>query len=114
MTYRRVLPRDLFNEANLLKCYAQLWIALENTRPCLGRFGEDDVSDFNIAQDPSDGSIRVANLTFLLAGRPRRLFRPLNSREPWPLWLRLDEDDVRVFDDDGKLSPEMLKVLQCR
>ncbi len=32
MTYKRVIPRDLFNEANLLKCYGALWIALDNAR----------------------------------------------------------------------------------
>lgn len=28
-TYIRVLPRDLFNEADLLKCVARLWILLD-------------------------------------------------------------------------------------
>ena len=27
--YNRVIPRDLFNEANLLKCMGQLYLCLE-------------------------------------------------------------------------------------
>jgi hypothetical protein len=30
MGYTRVIPRDLFNEANLLKCIGGLYIALEH------------------------------------------------------------------------------------
>jgi len=29
MSYTRVIPRDLFNEANLLKCYGQIYIEVE-------------------------------------------------------------------------------------
>ena len=29
MTYRRVIPRDLFNEGNLLKCLGKLYVQAE-------------------------------------------------------------------------------------
>lgn len=30
--YIRVVPRDLFNEGDLLKCYGRLWILLDERR----------------------------------------------------------------------------------
>lgn len=37
MSYFRVIPRDLFNEASLLKCYGRLAILLDDMRSPLGR-----------------------------------------------------------------------------
>ncbi len=31
--YARVIPRDLFNEANLLKCFGNLYLRLEVFEP---------------------------------------------------------------------------------
>jgi hypothetical protein len=37
VSYFRVIPRDLFNEASLLKCYGRLAILLDDMRSPLGR-----------------------------------------------------------------------------
>ena len=57
MSYIRVIPRDLFNEANLLKCHGQLVIHLEGRLPNAG-FPED-VSRFEVEQDPNSGAIYI-------------------------------------------------------
>lgn len=106
MSYSRVIPRDLFNEASLLKCLGHLALQINGDPRHKASLSEGDGSAFQIEQDPSDGSIYVANLPFEISGKPAQLYRPLNSREPWPLWLRLDDDDVPVFDLDGCLSRE--------
>lgn len=115
MTYRRVLPRDLFNEGDLLKMLGRLWILLQETPGHDARIVEEEVHRFDIVQDESSGAIRVANLTFEVAGRPYRLERPLNSRSAWSLWLTCEDDDdfeeVRVFDEQGDLSEEMRNLL---
>lgn len=114
MTYRRTLPRDLFNEADLLKMLGRLWIALDETPGHDARFAEEDVDSFEIVQDPSSGAIRVANLTLEISGQAHRLERPLNARTPWPLWLFRDDDEdleIRVFDEQGALSTDMLALL---
>jgi hypothetical protein len=115
--YIRVIPRDLFNEASLLKCLGTLYIALENVPDCdQAEFAVGDVDSFDIHQDSNDGSIYVANLPFVVAGRACHLSRPLNSRQPWPLWLSdRDNDDfdrIEVFNEQGKLSSDMLAFLK--
>jgi hypothetical protein len=113
MNYIRVLPRDLFNEANLLKCLGQLWIAIDGLDGA--GFLVDDVSRFEIEQDQNDGSLYVANLLFALRARLVHLSRPLNSRAPWPLYLAIPEDPdfdvIAVFNDDGSLSDDMLRAM---
>lgn len=115
MTYIRVLPRDLFNEANLLKCLGALWICLDGYGTA-ARFDVEDAPVFDIQQDEGDGSISVANLPFSVGGRRCHLSRPLNSRHPWPLYLSMpdnpDFEVIAVFDDDGGLSDAMLDLIQ--
>ena len=107
MSYVRVLPHDLFNEANLLKCIGALWIKLEGHHHA--RFDQDDVPRFAIEQDDDDGSLTVANITLTIHGRRYYFRRPLNSRAPWPIYIREsgEWDDIPVFTDAGDLSPEM-------
>jgi hypothetical protein len=99
MNYYRVLPRDLFNEANLLKCLGRLSLLIHDGKlprwDCL-----HDGGAFDIEQDESDGSLFVKNVRFTVGGHPIHLYRPLNSREPWPL---LTEDCEPVFDDEGNV-----------
>lgn len=109
MTYRRVLPRDLFNESSLLKCYGRLWIALDQAG--LARFSEDDMGRFEIEQRESDGSIYIANLKLHARGETYLLTRPLNSRRSWPLYAEPvdgDGDPIEVFDNQGGLSEEFV------
>lgn len=109
--YRRVLPRDLFNEANLLKCLGRLWIVLDDRRGHTARIVEEDVPAFDIVQNEATGGIYVRNLTFAVGGREFDLERPLNSRQPWPLYVSAADDpdfeEIAVFDDGGQLTPEM-------
>jgi hypothetical protein len=112
--YIRVLPRDLFNEANLLKCLGALWIAVENSDKA--RFTVDDVDQFDIRQSDSDGSTYVANAPFEIEGEGYHLFRPMNSREAWPLLAVISNDDdadcISVFNDDGTLSDDMKALIR--
>lgn len=113
MSYQRVIPRDLFNEGDLLNCLGRLWIKLDEYPVLKQRaefhgpaYGSDP---FYIDQDPSDGSINCTNVDLLLDGSETViLFRPLNARNKWPLWARFQDDDVRVFDEDGELTREFV------
>jgi len=115
MSYIRVIPRDLFNEADLLKCLGRLWILLDETRghdATVGdASGEHDGTAFDIVQDESDGSIYVANVPFRIGRSEYTLFRPLNARSPWPLYIHHNFNDIRVFDEDGKLSGQFQALI---
>ena len=116
MKYHRVMPRDLFNEANLLKCLGQLsLIILDGMAPeGLSLTEPGDGCGFEVSMDPSDGSISVEAVQLRVAGRGTfGLRRDLNARDPWPLYV-VDEDaendtEIRVFDDGGKLSADFLE-----
>lgn len=119
MTYCRVIPRDLFNEADLLKCLGRLYIELENTRDHTAELCDEmgQREGFKIEQNEDSGAIYCTNAVLRIGGQRCRLERPLNSREPWPLWLEGIGDDPdfeaeRVFTDEGKLSPEFLALIQ--
>lgn len=116
MSYIRVLPRDLFNEASLLKCYGRLWIILDERRGHSARFVTEDVDHFGIVQRQEDGSLFISNVEFTIAGRRYLLTRPLNSREDWPLYVEdiddMDAEPVEVFNSMGYLSPGMCHLIQ--
>lgn len=115
MTYRRVIPRDLFNEANLLKCLGALYISLDGDAAHFATFVQDDLPSFIIEQNMDDGSISVVNIGFHIKGVPYELIRPLNSRRPWPLYCRdltSGADDVPVFTEQGTLTMEFTKLIR--
>lgn len=115
MSYQRVIPRDLFNEANLLKCYGQLYIATEgNPR---ARFTEEFPDSFDVVQRADDGFLLIENLPFRIGIYNYNLVRPLNSRESWPLYAERigdpDWESIAVFDESGKLTPEMKDLVSA-
>lgn len=116
MSYRHVIPRDLFNEANLLKCYGQLWILLDTKsypNVILEYPQEGEIATFDIRQNESSGGIYIRNVHLMVGGQYVHLERPLNSREKHPLYATTwDDDVVAVFDKNGDLSEEMHKLLQ--
>lgn len=102
MTYMRVIPRDLFNEASLLKCIGQLVLLIHDNQIKDIKF-EHNGESFDIVQNEMDGSIYVENVEFFrLNGKRLHFSRPLNSRQPWPLYLEIDGGEYEVFNDEGK------------
>jgi len=118
MTYKRVIPRDLFNEASLLKMLGALWIKLDAMGPrcragfdCMAYTG----AAFDVEQDEASGAIYCPRIPLSVGGMFWRLERPLNSREPWPLYATDPEgerDEIEVFDELGNLSPEFLALVE--
>lgn len=116
MTYRRVIPRDLFNDGNLLKCYGQLYLELEKLGKEDYLFHNAQESDFMVIQDPNEGCTTLANVFLLVNDKAINLIRPLNSRWPYPLYVRdfTFGDDVPVFNFDGTLTDQFKSWLGFR
>ncbi len=115
MTYRRVIPRDLFNEADLLKCYGRLAILLDEL-PKNAAIMHHLGGAFEPVQDQSDGSLTLyPSIEFYIAHRGGcRLHRPLNSREPWPLYATLldgKSEEIAVFSRIGDLTDEFKRMI---
>lgn len=109
--YHRVLPRDLFNEAKLLKCLGRLCLLIED-QLCKLTYSHDDTDNtgFTIEQMPECGGIYVTNLTFYTArGNELVVHAPLNSRRDWPLLFEHAGGELPVFNDVGGLSLEFRK-----
>jgi hypothetical protein len=112
MSYQRVIPRDLFNEANLLKCMGQLWLNLEKLNLPDVEMAYDDES-FDIDQCQDTGATFVRNITLVVNDEVVVPWRPLNSREPYPLYITRDNgDEISIFNDEGWFTPEMLFFLK--
>jgi len=112
MSYTRVIPRDLFNEGNLLKCYGQIYLNLE-TAGVPGAKLEYDGDEFGVQQDLDSGALTLSNVNLVVRDRPYLLYRPVNSREAWPLYLiDNNEESIAVFAADGSFSREMRDFLQ--
>lgn len=119
MSYVRVIPRDLFNEASLLKCHGQIYLNLErmNVDAELVNDGSLDTgAPFRVSQD-LDGNLMVLNVYLRVRGTRMPLRRPLNARSPYPLYMGYqnaegDEDEITVFEDDGTFTAEMVAFLK--
>jgi hypothetical protein len=113
MSYSRVIPRDLFNDANLLKCVGSL-VILADYLPSgvLSVELVDPLNEFYILQDTSDGSTFVDNIVILVHGKSIRHSRPLNSREPYALYAHWQEEIVSIFDNVGGISVEFTNLIE--
>ena len=108
--YNREIPRDLFNEANLLKCYGKLYIELEKLNSNNVEMVYENGKPFQISQDSSDGSLSIGNIFLKVKGSKYYPSRPLNSREPWPLYIITpDYTEIEIFTSSGSLSSEFLE-----
>lgn len=104
MSYTRVLPRDAFNEANLLKCVGKLTLLIED-RMLPGWSYDYDGEPFDIHQNEADGSISVRNVRFMKGDYEIYISTPLNSRRAWPAMATGGAYECEfLFDDTGKFS----------
>lgn len=106
--YKRVLPRDLFNEAKLLKCMGKLTLLIED-KMIDNLIYHYDLEPFCACQNEADGSIYMGNIEVFRTGSEGgkiELSTPLNSKEPWPLRALIGDEEFSVFDDEGNIADE--------
>lgn len=109
MSYKRVIPRDFFNESKLLKCLGKLELLICFGPNPLGLKSNLESETFNIEQDPADGSIYVSNYKVELDGEPIHLCHPLNCKSEWPLLAIYKDEIYHVFNERGELMPNFGK-----
>lgn len=114
MSYRRVIPRDLFNESKLLKCLGRIYI--ESERQPEGKVTishhSPEVSNagFDVRQDASSGAIYVSNIVVTVNGKYVHVYTGLNTRDAHPMYADLLDVTVPVFDDEGAFTEEFLAL----
>jgi len=108
--YQRAIPRDLFNEAKLLKCLGQLSLLLHDEvgiRWPLELVHTHPEYGFVIGQHPGDGSLFCDNLTLKLGKQIITLTTVPNSKSPYPLLYAADTwGEGYVFADSGQLGED--------
>lgn len=118
MSYQRVIPRDLFNEAKLLKCLGQLALFIHDgvKVPRGLAFEEQDNTEggFQIEQNPNSGALYCCTLELFFRGKLIELSAPYNSKDAYPLrFVWDDENEGRVFNEDGSISDDFRAVLSA-
>lgn len=118
--YERVIPRDLFNDASLLKCLGQLSLYaidgcdVRNNNTSWLRVDFEPTAEkesFTIHLDESDGSTFCSNVVVRIHDIQVAVCRLMNDRGRWPLKFATSEGDlIPVFSslEDGTLSAEFL------
>lgn len=112
-TYTRVIPRDFFNEAKLLKCMGVLALKI------LDRQLPDGVNiEIEESGEPfqieltDDGNLFVSNYPVLVNGQPATFCTVYNSKENFPLNLIYDYCEYRVFDEAGNFHPDFINFVK--
>lgn len=116
MSYSRVLPRDLFNEAKLLKCLGRLALIIHD-----GTDGHISVPNtfkvisagdpFEIEQKDSDGGLFCRTVLFMVGTVSLHLYSSYNSIGNYPLICETSNEVLNVFEDDGCLTSEFIELI---
>lgn len=111
--YKRVLPRDLFNEAKLLKCMGRLCLLIHDDMIPVKM---EKIEDFNCSWTIGlcdDGYLIIKDLEIYVKGK-RIYFRTVvNSKEGWPLFAHDPATccEYRVFNERGVWDREFLEFV---
>lgn len=109
--YLRVLPRDLFNESNLLKCLGRVALLIEDGKAPDGMRLEhtNQTGGFEIDQNPGSGDLCCLNLMLVTKAGRAHIWRGLNSRDEWPITIGTEDlEDIEVLDGAGNFTEEFL------
>jgi hypothetical protein len=113
MIYQRVIPRDLFNEAKLLKCIGRLVLLIHDGDHNNISF-EHDGEPFEIYQNQDDGSLSIENIYFSIGEDRLSFYTNYNSKLNYPLFCTSTQDGetYSVFDEHGNYEPEFIEYCQ--
>lgn len=111
--YSRVIPRDFFNEAKLLKCMGNLALKILDFQIPEGIKIEIENSGdpFNIVLT-NDGFLMVSNYSVTVNGEEVIMKSTYNSKENYPFYCEIDYDEYLVFDDKGEFTKEFIERFQ--
>ena len=118
-SFMRVIPRDLFNEAALLKCLGKIALMAHNGiveklkmvyEPYDNGNGEE-CEGFLILQDDGSGDLYCNNVAAINAdGDNCLVFRKYNDKSQWSVLIYpSDTDSILVMDDEGNPTKEFIE-----
>lgn len=111
VTYKRVLPRDLFNESKLLKVLGYLSLWIEDRRPWMDGVSYVHSTVFNehfiCGQDQSDGSFFCKNIRFFVALDTELKIKVIQEiGDRFSAFAQIgDGEEVRIFAESCDIAP---------
>lgn len=109
--YQRVVPRDFFNEAKLLKCMGVLALKiLDCQTPCEIKINDENGEPFNVALMEC-GHLTVINYPVTVKGIECTFKTTYNSKSNFPFYCEHDYCDYLVFDENGNFDDEFLNFV---
>lgn len=113
MTYKRIIPRDFFNEAKLLKCMGLLSLKIEDRETPEGIKIEIESNNepFEIVL-LEEGSLTIKNYLVKVNGKRVTMKTTYNSKSPFPLMCGIGYDEWPVFTDEGEFDEEFIEKFQ--
>lgn len=109
MTYSRVLPRDLFNEAKLLKCMGLLCTKIHDGK-LKAKFSHNG-EPFDISLTP-DGTLFISNLEISINDEFVFFGTTYNSTANYPLIVMHNYEEHRVFSENGEFDIYFLNFIK--
>ena len=101
MSYNRVLPRDLFNEAKLLKCIGKISLLIHDN-VIQGLRMEHNGGAFEVRQGIS-GELMLNNVLFYDSEGTEVFFStPLNSKDNWPIEMEYKGEFYYPLNESGE------------
>jgi len=105
--YNRVIPRDFFNEAKLLKCMGQLALMILDNKTPVKMSIEETGEPFEVAL-LDEGSLTVTNYRVIIQDNEFLLKTTYNSKSNYPLICDNDGEEYTVFDESGNFDQEFI------
>jgi hypothetical protein len=111
MSYQRVIPRDFFNEAKLLKCMGQLSLKiLDGMLPDGVKIRIDECGlPFDVHQT-DDGRLFLNDYDVTINDTYVSMSTTYNSKDSYPLVCYHDDVETTVFDENGNFTEEFIEL----
>jgi hypothetical protein len=110
-THCRVIPRDFFNEAKLLKCLGVVSLKILDCKLPEGVNIEikEEGEAFDV-QLTSDGILFVSNYHVFVNDKPVMFGTTYNSKNNFPLLCILDYCEYPVLDESGEFDEDFIQM----
>ena len=110
MSYQRVIPRDFFNEAKLLKCMGQLSLKILDCQLPEGiKIEIEETGEPFEIHLTDDGRLFVSNYQTSINDTYISLSTTYNSKYNYPLICFHDDVELLVFDEFGNFTEEFIQ-----
>jgi hypothetical protein len=109
-SYTRVIPRDFFNEAKLLKCMGQLALKILDSQLPEGiKIEIEETGEPFEVNLTDDGRLFISNYPTTINDIYVSLSTTYNSKDTYPLICYHDDIEYNVFDTHGNFTEEFIQ-----